>query len=199
MSRVRETVHRLGCLGIIAAILWSTGCADVSSLRFTEYKDEVQPLMPGDRVVHLQSPLTPELAAIAADYINSDSTMKEDTQLGVDVFDTPFDIRQDMSGAFADIDDDGEPEVFLRFTHGPFCGNHSCSTAILKKTAGRWQPICEESSTNDYVVILQLREHGFHLIVLDADGWNYSNIMTWSDGKCRDISDPIYGTPYEDY
>ena len=156
-------------------------------------------LMPGDRVVRLQSPLAPELIGIATDYIDSHSTLREDTQLGMDISDTPFDIREDMSGAFADIDDDGEPEVFLRFNHGPFCGNDGCWTAILKKTAGRWRPICEDSSTDDYVVILQLREYGTHLVVLDGDGWNYFNIVTWRDGQCRDISDPISGTPYEDF
>ena len=155
--------------------------------------------MPGDRVVHLRSPLTPELVRIATDYINSDYTMREDTQLGMDIFDTPFDVRQDMSGAFADIDDDGEPEVFLRFTHGPFCGEDGCSTVILKKTAGGWQPICENWSLSDDVVILQLKEHGIHLIVLDADGRSYFNIVTWRDGQCRDIPDPIYGEPYDDY
>jgi hypothetical protein len=112
--------------------------------------------------------------------------------LGIDVFDTPFDIRQDMSGAFADIDDDGEPEVFLRFTIGNLCGNDTCPIAILKKIAGRWQPICEASSIDDYAVILPFKEHGTHLIVLDVDGWD-SDLVAWQDGRCVDAPDPPYG------
>jgi len=187
---IRRIFTRLVRFGIPIALLAIGGCA--SELQSNSGYWEPQPLMPGARVVHLQSPLTPELVQIATDYINSDATLKEDTQLGIDVFNTPFDIRQHMSGAVADIDDDGKPEVFLRFSVGDLCGNDNCPIAILKKIAGRWQPICEASSSDDYVVILPFKEHGTHLIVLDVDGRD-SDIVSLQDGQCVDAPDPPYG------
>ncbi|HUK09869.1 MAG TPA: hypothetical protein VLX09_18500 [Stellaceae bacterium] len=155
---VRRTFTRFVRFGIPIALLAIGGC--VNELQTSPDEEWPWPLMPGDRLLRLNSPLTPELVQIATDYINSDATLKEDTQLGIDVLDTPFDIRQDMSGAFADIDDDGEPEVFLRFTVGNLCGNDTCPIAILKKIAGRWQAIFEASSIDDYAVILPFKEHG---------------------------------------
>jgi hypothetical protein len=172
-----------GRLGTTLMLVAAGGCS--IGAESTSDSTWMRSLTPGDRVLQLQSPLTPELVQIARDYIDSDETLKEDTQLGIDIYDTPFDIRDDMSGAFADIDDDGEPAAFLRFNKGNLCGNDACPVFILKKIASHWQLICDSSSSDDYVVILHHKENGLHLLILGIPGAPYSDAVTWHDGECQ--------------
>jgi len=181
MRAIDESIRRIFTrrvrFGIPIALLAIGGC--VGQIQSSPEEEWPWPLMPGDRLLHLKSPLTPELAEIATTYINGDSTLKEDTQLGMDVFDRPFNLWTDMSGVFADIADDGESEAFLRFTNGPFCGSVGCSIAILRKSGGQWRPICESMADTDYIVILEHKDHGMHQVLLSAAGATCYDIMTW--------------------
>jgi hypothetical protein len=61
--------------GIPIALLAIGGC--VGQIQSSPEEEWPWPLTPGDRLLHLNSPLTPELAQIATDYINSDATLRK--------------------------------------------------------------------------------------------------------------------------
>jgi hypothetical protein len=190
MACIRQFSTFLGRFGIAIALLAFSGC--VSELQSNSGYQQPLLLLPGDRVLHLKSPLTPELLAIATEYTNAEPDFKEDVGVWEEVTGLHFNIREDMGGAFANIGNDGEPEAFLRFNAFD-CGNDECSTAIFKKFAGHWQPICKASSYSDDVVILNVRDHGINRILLNAGSWDDPNIAAWQDGQCVDAPDPPYG------
>jgi len=106
---IRRIFMRLVRFGIPIALLAIGGC--VSELQSNSGYEQPLLLLPGDRVLHLKSPLTPELLEIATEYINAAPEFKEDVGVWEEVTGLHFNIREDMGGAFANIDDDGEPEV----------------------------------------------------------------------------------------
>lgn len=113
------------------------------------------------RRVDLIKPLTPELRAIAeAYYLNDPETVRWYR----DIEKKPIPI-DGLEGAFADIDDDGQPEAFFR--EGPSfesCGTIGCEVRVLKKVGNEWHLMGSFYDAIGEFTILPGKDHGVHRI-----------------------------------
>lgn len=137
-----------------------------------------------DTELEFVHPLTPELRAIVDRFFRHDAAWKkllEDVSAAI----RPVDFDQDISGAFADLDDDGVMEAFFRFDRPDFCGTAGCMFVILKKVGRRWREICGASAQDETITILDRKDHGFHEIINYRDLEGKPHIITWYRGQCE--------------
>jgi hypothetical protein len=134
------------------------------------------------RKVTMVAPLTPKLRAIArAYYLNhpadntvSDYPDREKLLAAVDA----------LGGAFADLDDDGRPEVFLRENGSILtgCGSSGCGVNVLKKYGRTWRSLGGFMDKSNEFFIMPQKKGGFHLLKTYEDP-HYDEVYVKWDGK----------------
>jgi len=132
-----------------------------------------------ERVVKMVTPLTPKLRAIARTYyLNDPETIKDfpDREQRLAAIDT-------LEGAFADLDDDGQPEAFLRES-GLIndCGTQGCWVMVLKKDRRSWHVLGAFMDKNNEFSVVPQKKGGFHLIKTYYDPHYDEAFVKW-DGK----------------
>jgi hypothetical protein len=129
--------------------------------------------------VELIKPLTPELRAIAeAYYLNDPETVRFFRV----VVKRPIPLDE-LEGAFADIDDDGQPEAFIRESNAfGHCGSIGCQVLVFKKAGNEWHVLGAFPDTLSEIAILLEKDHGIHRIWFYGDYKNKPGAIIW-DGK----------------
>jgi hypothetical protein len=110
--------------------------------------------------VHLTSPLTPGLRAIAEAYFATNAEFVRDHP---DTSERTAAIDL-LEGAFTDVDDDGEPEAAFRITERStsFCGSVGCFVIVLKRIDGRWRDIGGFPDRQSEFILLDEKHRGYH-------------------------------------
>jgi len=129
--------------------------------------------------VRFIKPLTPELLQIAEAYYLNDPYLTKWYQ-DIEKRAIPLD---DLGGAFADIDDDGQPEaIFQEGQDFGTCGTVGCEVRVLKKVGNQWRLMGSFDDGIADFTILPEKDHGVHRILSYSGHDNRAGTVIW-DGR----------------
>lgn len=72
--------------------------------------------------------------------------------------------------AFADLDDDGQPEAIAYLISPNWCGSGGCSMFVLKQNGNTWETVTETSITQRPIRVLTDTSHGWHSLGVWVQG-----------------------------